>query len=50
MRDDFEFQVYVTDELSSFKKDDETKILYVDQVKQFPGVIRKEGDRVILEL
>ena len=37
MRDDFEFQVYVTDELSSFKKDDETKILYVDQVKQFPG-------------
>ena len=50
MRDDFEFQVYVTDELSSFKKDDETKILYVDQVKQFPGVIKKEGDIIILEL
>ena len=50
MRDNFEFQVYVTDELSSFKKDDETKILYVDQVKQFPGVIKKEGDRIILEL
>ena len=50
MRDNFEFQVYVTDELSSFKKDDGTKILYVDQAKQFPGVIKKEGDRIILEL
>lgn len=50
MRDDFEFQVYVTYELSSFKKDGETRILYVDQKKQFPGVIKKEGDVIILEL
>ena len=50
MRDDFEFQVYVTYELSSCKKDDGTKILYVDQAKQCPGVIKKEGDRIILEL